>query len=361
LKYRIVDTVEEFQALAAPWERLRVSGGVPTPYQSFPWVSQWLRYRGAALRPFVVVVERGETIAPLVRMRRGGVCELRMLGAPDSDYVGLVTADPLDTAWDAVGRVLAERRRDFDVVHLQSVRERAPIIAALRRHLPGAGRERVYEHCPWILTEQPWERLCRGRGLWTEVRRWHRRLRELGDVKIEQVGAPVTDELLDELECVERESWKWDRGDSAFRPGPQRDFLRAVLRDPSADVVVWTMRLSGSIVAYAIVLVGHERWYYYLPSFRRGTPNAGALLLAHIVEAACLGGCKSVDLLRGDHGYKRTWSDHVDQVHEIVWPSSLRGRLVTLAYAARWRAARSERLRQWRARMRGVGDRRGRS
>jgi CelD/BcsL family acetyltransferase involved in cellulose biosynthesis len=358
LEDQIIDSVEKFLALAPLWEQLRADGGVPTPYQSFPWLEQWLRYRGANVNPFVIVLQGGQTIAPLCRVRRGGLSELRMLGAPDSDYVGLVTTRRLDEAWDVVGGTLAERRRDFDLVHLQSVRDREPIFRALARHLGGRGLERVYERCPWIPTDQSWERLCKSRGLGSEVRRWERRVREHGELRTEQIAAPLHTQLIDELEAVERASWKWDEGDSALRPGSQREFLRALLQDPHADVVVWVMRVAGGIVAFALVLVSHDRWYYYLPSFRRDIPNAGALLLAQIVEAACLGGCATVDLLRGDHGYKRTWSDRTDSVYEIVWPISIGGQAASLLYAARWRAARSDRVKGLWARLRGIGDRR---
>jgi CelD/BcsL family acetyltransferase involved in cellulose biosynthesis len=308
----------------------------------------------------VIVLQEGDTIAPLGRTTRGPLCELRMLGAPDSDYVGLVTTRALDEAWDGVARVLAEQRHNFDVMHLQSVRERDPIVSALRRHLRGKGRERVYERCPWVPTDRPWEELRKSlaSGMRSELRRWDRRVRELGELKIQHVGAPLTEGLLDELEGVERESWKWEQGESALRRGSQREFLRAFLRDPRADVAVWVMRVADRVVAYALVLVGSDRWYYYLPSFRRDVPNAGALLLAQIIEAACAGGCGVVDLLRGDHGYKRTWSERADTVYEIVWPSNVRGRLAVLGYAMRWRAARSTRLQELRGRMWRIGDRR---
>ncbi len=360
MEYQVIDSVEGFGTLAGHWERLAAAGGVRTPYQSFAWLQQWLRYRREDVEPLVIVLQDGETIAPLGSMGTAGVRQLRMLGAPDSDYVGIVTTRPLDEAWDEVARVLADRRHSFDVVHLQSVRERDQIMSALRRHLQGKGLERPYEQCPWIPTDRSWEELSksRGNGLRSELKRWDRRIRELGQLKVEQVGPPLADELVDELEAVERESWKWEHGDSAFRPGSQRQFLQAVLRDPRADVVVWLLRVSGRLVAYALVLVGADRWYYYLPSFRKDVPSAGSLLLAQIVEAACVGGCPVVDLLRGDHGYKRTWTDHTDTVYEIVWPSSLLGRVAALAYATRWRAARSNRLRNLRGRLQRIGDRR---
>jgi CelD/BcsL family acetyltransferase involved in cellulose biosynthesis len=360
LEHQIIDRAEDFHTLAPHWERLAMAGGIPTPYQSFAWLEQWLTHRAAGVEPFVVLLHDNETIAPLGRVARAGLRQLRMLGAPDSDYVGLVTIRPIDEAWDGVARVLAEHRRSFDIVHLQSVREHEVIVAALRRHLRGAGRERTYELCPWIPTDRSWEevRKSRGNGLRNELRRWERRIRELGQLETSHIGPPLTDELVSELETVERESWKWEHGDSAFRGGQQRDFLHALLRDPRADLAVWLMRISGRLVAYALVLVDKDRWYYYLPSFRKDVPNAGSLLLAQIVEGACAGGRSAVDLLRGDHEYKRSWTDRADAVHEIVWPSSLLGWAATLAHATRWQAARSPRLRKLRARLRRVGDRR---
>jgi CelD/BcsL family acetyltransferase involved in cellulose biosynthesis len=360
LDYQVIESAEGFAALAIHWQRLAAAGGVWTPYQSFPWLDQWLRCRRGRVEPFVIVLQNGETIAPLGRWCRGGLRGLSMLGTPDSDYVGLVTTRPLDEAWDGVAGALAARRGSYDLVHLQSTRERVPIVSALRRHLYGTGLERVYEQCPWIPTELSWDefRKSRANGLRSELRRWDRRIRELGEPKVEWLRPPVAAEVFAEIEAVERGSWKWEQGDSAFRPGSQREFLQAVLRDPRADVVVWLMRISGRLVAYALVLVGTDRWYYYLPSFRKDVPNAGALLLAQIVEAACGSGCTRVDLLRGDHGYKRTWSDRADPVYEIVWPSSVVGRMAALAYRARWQAARSRGLKRLRDRFQRIGDRR---
>jgi CelD/BcsL family acetyltransferase involved in cellulose biosynthesis len=357
---QVIDSIEKFRKLDAHWERLASSGGVRTPYQSFSWLEQWLQHRGARMQPMILALQDGATIAPLGLVRTGLMREVGMLGTPDADYVGLVTTRPLDEAWDAVACALAERRRSFDLVHVQSSRDREAIVSALQRRLHGQGFERVYERCPWISTDQSWEQLrsTRRNGLRSEIRRWERRLREIGPVLVERVGPPLAPALLDELEGVEMASWKWEQGDSALRPGPQREFLWALLRDPRADVSIWLLRIAGRLSAYAIVLVGGDRWYYYLPSFRKDAPNAGALLLSHIVEEACGANCRAVDLLRGDHGYKRAWSDRVDDVFEIVWPTSVIGRVSALVYSARWRAARSERLRALRARILRVGDRR---
>lgn len=357
---RVARSADEFAKLEPRWADLAADGGVRTPYQSFPWIEQWLRHRGTGIEPFVLVLQDGETIAPFGRAKRLGVRMLRLLGAPDSDYPGLVTIRRQDEAWNAVARALREWRQSFDLLHLDSVRERAEIITALAREVGARGREREYDLCPWIRTDQSWEALIasRGNGLRSELKRWNRRMEELGEVAVERARPPLPDGLLRELEEVERRSWKWQHGEAAFRPGTYRDFLEAILRDPRMDLDVWLVRVSGRVAAFALVLVASDRWYYYLTSFVSEAANAGSFLLSRIVAAACRGECSVLDLLRGDHRYKRVWTDLNQAVYEAAWPVNIRGRVAALGYAARWQAARSRRLKSIRARLLNIGDRR---
>jgi CelD/BcsL family acetyltransferase involved in cellulose biosynthesis len=271
-----------------------------------------------------------------------------------------VTTRPLDEAWDEVARTLAGVQRDFDVLHLHSVREREPIVAGLTRHLGGTGRERPYELCPWIPTDQPWEKLLSSRNseFRKTLKRWTRRMEELGEMAIERIRPPLDDVTLEELVEVERASWKWTQGNSSFSPGSKRDLLQAVLRDHRTEATIWLLRVSGRLVAYAVVFVTRDHWYYYLSTFRKETGSAGSCLLARIVEAACREQCTAVNLLQGDQQYKRAWTELSDTVHEIVWPVNVRGWAASLGYVARWRLARSRALPKLRARLFGLGDRR---
>lgn len=357
---RVACSSDAFAKLDVSWRQLADAGGVCTPFQSFPWLEQWLRHRGGEVEPFVLLLPEAQTIAPFGRLRRGGVTVLRLLGTPDSDYPGLVTARPLEEAWDAVGQELSRLRRSFDVLHLHSVRERAEIIPALRRHLGPTGYVRRYEVCPWVRTDQSWEGLVadRGSGLRNELKRWKRRMEELGEVIVERTRPPLPEMILQEMEEVERSSWKWHDGAATFRPGSYRHFVEAILRDARMDAEVWLTRVSGRLVAFALVLVAADRWYYYLTSFVTDVANAGSFLLGRIIEAACRGTCTVVDLLRGDHLYKRTWTDLTETVYEAAWPVNVRGRIAAIGYAARWQAARSRRLQWLRARLLDIGDRR---
>jgi CelD/BcsL family acetyltransferase involved in cellulose biosynthesis len=356
----IVQGRDGFARLAPHWEKLAAAGGVETPFQSFAWLDLWLQHRGVGLEPFILVLHGGETIAPLGRARRAGIRVLQLLGSRDSDYPGLVTIRPSDEAWDAVACTLSQHRGTFDLLHLDSMRNCESIVPALERHLGSGGRKRLYEVCPWIPTNCTWPEFLAslGTGLRNNIKRWNRLMRALGEVTIEPACPPLGDSILSELADVERTSWKWESGNAAFRPGSQRDFLEAVLCDSRSNLVVWLLRIDRRLVAYAIVLAGRARWYHYLTSFRKDSAHAGSFLLSRIAEAACTQSCEALDLLRGDHGYKRAWTNLTTPVFEIAWPSNVRGRTVALGLAVRWRAARSERLARLRARLLRVGDRR---
>jgi len=145
LSSEVAESYDGFARLEPRWKAIADAGGVQTPYQSFAWLDQWLRHRGSGVEPFVLVVEDGAIIAPLGRLRIGGIRLLRLLGTGDSDYPGLVTSLPLEDAWDSVAQELAQRRTAWDLLHLHSVGEREVIMAALARHIGRHGREREGE------------------------------------------------------------------------------------------------------------------------------------------------------------------------------------------------------------------------
>jgi len=360
LSSQVAESYDAFARLEPRWKAIADAGGVQTPYQSFAWLDQWLRHRGRGVEPYVLVIQDGATIAPLGILRVAGVRLLRLLGTGDSDYPSLVTALPVDDAWDRVARELAQRRTAWDVLHLHSVRDREAIVIALKRHIGTAGRDRPYEVCPWVPINGSRKELLasRGKKLRDEIKRWTRRVEALGEVSVEVLGPPVPETVITELEAVERASWKWESGEAALRPGPQRDFLCAVLQDPRMELQLWLLRISGRLVAFDLVLVAQKSLYCYVGAFRQDHRHAGSYNFARIIEAACSSGFTCVDLLRGPHPWKYAWTDHENIVYEIVWPSNLRGQASALVYAARWKAAQSSFLRHLRSHLWRIGDRR---
>lgn len=329
------------------------------PFQSSAWLRHWLEHRAAGMETFPIVVNGGETVAPFGRLRVAGLRVLRLLGSGDSDFNGLISTRGADAAWDSVIGELARRRREWDLLHLHSVAERDAIQSALERHLGRPGVARLYEACPFIRLAGTWAQFIGARkSLRHEVGRWTRRLGEMGPLTVTSVPAPVPRELLDVMVDIERDSWKWEHGNAVFKPGSQRDFLFALLRDPEAPVRVWTLSVGDRVAAFAIVLEAATRWFFYLTTYRQEFKNAGSMLLARLVEAAHDAGCTSFSLLRGDLRYKNDWANGSEDVYEIVCASNRLGQLGALAYRARWRAASSPMIRRARRVLFRAGDRR---
>jgi CelD/BcsL family acetyltransferase involved in cellulose biosynthesis len=333
--------------------------GVQTPFQSEAWLRHWQRHRGPQHEPFTLVLDDGETIAPLGRMRRRGVRVLQLMGTGDSDFAGLISTREPAQAWDSVAKELARRSREWDLLHLHSVTQRAEIATALQRHLGRSGFDRIYEWCPSITISGTWDQfVARHKRMRENLKRWGKRLEERGRIQITVKPMPLSAQVLDDIEQVERASWRWDHGNAALKPGTQRDFLLGVLSDPTTPARVWLMHVGAELAAFAFVLETSTRWYYYFAVFRQDYKNAGSFLLARIVEAAHTEGCTSFSLLRGDQGYKDSWADTREAVYEIVCPVHMRGHAAAALHSFRWWAARSPHLHRVRGMLFGVGDRR---
>ena len=330
-----------------------------TPFQSFAWCNKWLKFRGKGYTPFILVNIDRNVIAPFATTTVGGVRVLRLIGTGDSDYLGLVTSKSPGEAWRAVIAELHERRDEWHLLHLHSIKQKDDVLAALRQYKDIAVIERDYEKCPNLSTCGTWQAyLGRRKKVKHESRRWAKRVQDFGAVAVDSVALPLSPELVKEMIDVERESWKWELGTAALKPGEQADFICAVLQDPQMPARVWCLRTNAKLAAFAVVLEDKAGWYYYLPSFRSSHPNAGAYLLSCIVEEAFRHGCGFFDLLQGDHGYKSLWTDETVGVAEIVAANSLWGRVMLQGYVARWRASNSPVLQRLRNIVKQVGDRR---
>jgi CelD/BcsL family acetyltransferase involved in cellulose biosynthesis len=335
----------------------RWQGG--TPFQTFAWCSQWLEHRGKRYSPLILVSSDGAVIAPFATTTVGGMRVLRLIGTGDSDYLGLATSMPAAQAWRAVIAELHDRQDAWDLLHVHSTRQKDEVVSALQEHAGLTTIERDYENCANLATLGTWDAyLDRRKKIRRESKRWAKRVQELGAITVDSVSPPVATEFVREMIDVERESWKWELGTAAFRPGEQVDFMSAILRDPRMPVRVWSLRANAKLAAFAVVLEDTSGWYYYLPSFRRSCPNSGAHLLSCIVQAAFTQGRAFVDLLQGEHGYKSLWTDETVGVGEVVAATSFFGRIMLLGYVVRWRASNSPLLQRLRNVVTRVGDRR---
>jgi CelD/BcsL family acetyltransferase involved in cellulose biosynthesis len=357
--WKVIRDRLSFGQLEATWQRLGKESEASTPFQAFSWCRQWLEYRGQGSVPYVLVSDDQTVLAPFIKTVTAGIRVLRLMGTGDSDYLGLVTSKVPTQAWAMVMEELSRRKEEWDLLHFHSIAQPKEVLNALKMCKGMEAITREYESCPYISIRGSWEEyLARRKKVKYESKRWARRLSELGTLSVEVSPTPVNTTLLREMIEVEQSSWKWELGTAALKPGGQADFVQAVLQDPLMPARVWLLRMSGTLMAFAVVFEGKRGWYYYLPSYRKECPNSGAYLLGRIVKEAFRADCTSVDLLQGDHGYKTLWTDEVTDVSELVAAQSFKGKLALRGFQMRWLASKShtiQRIRNW---MLGVGDRR---
>ncbi len=357
--WKLVSDCHGFAQLEGPWRELETKWQGGTPFQSYAWCRHWLSHRGKRYAPYILVSNDQTLIAPFAMTIIGGTRVLRLIGMGDSDYLGLVTTMPSAEAWAAVIKELHGRKAEWHLLHLHSIKQKDVVLSALGRYKGISVIERDYEKCPYLVICGTWEGyLGQRKKVKYESRRWAKRVNELGPVKVDSISPPLSPDMLGEMTDVERDSWKWNHGAAALKPGEQAEFICAMLQDPQMSARVWCLRADAKLIAFAVVFEDKDSWYYYLPSFRSSYHNAGAYLLSCIVEEAFRLGCRSVDLLQGDHGYKSLWTDQAVGVAEILACNSLWGRLLLLGYIARWRASQSVTVRRFRDTFGKVGDRR---
>lgn len=316
----------------------------PPPFLTRAWARAWLEHLGRDCEPWILLLgDEPRALVPLARRNVGGLRCVVFLGHGRSDYLGPLCSDPGPDLARAVADALRAESRHFDLLMLRGLAEPEDQLQLLRAGLDRSALRR-YELCPRITCEGSWETYLatRQKKFRANVKRAARRAGGYGspDVAIE---AP-TPGLFEELVAVERESWKWEHGRSQLRHPAVRAFIRDVVLSEGVRKELWTLRTSGELAAFALVLTDGGTRYYYLPSFRARLPDTGSHLLGEIVRATFGSAFRAFDFLQGDEPYKLAWANDSRQVYELVTGSGLLGRGAFLAQQARWRLARSRGL-----------------
>jgi CelD/BcsL family acetyltransferase involved in cellulose biosynthesis len=348
----LVVGAEGLEHLTPNWTALE-EAVQPTVFQTQAWARIWLRHFGKEAQPWILVTGSPPTaLLALVLKRSGPVRVLRLLGHGLSDYPGALARDEDPERWEAWGRRLRQEAHRFDLVHFGALLASEAERAAFARGMGARAASRLYERCPVIETDLPWEEFLRARS-----KKFRKNIRQREN-HMSRLGAQVaretpTADLFEEVLEVEREAWKWQHGLSYTRNSSRRDFLRDLMLSGEVRHEFWTCRVNGELVAFALVFPTRHRRIDYLSSFRVRFNGVGAFLLSEMVRESCGSEFEEVDLGQGDEAYKLFWSTRERCVFEVVAPGR---RLLALpAYAAvriRWILARSERLRGWATRLR---------
>ncbi len=331
------------------WNALEELNDNPA-FQRFAWAELWLKHFGTDGELWLLVTgDPVDGILPLYCLRRFGITTVRLVGDGVSDYLGPICSSA--EAARRLGAALDILARRVDVLILRGVQPAELRAAVMLEAMTRRRFARLYERCPAIDTSRGWEVFVATRqGSWhSRLKRTRRRMEKRGElsVAVEPPSAPLFEEMCE----VERASWKWEGGFAFVRDPAFREFLRDLVIKRPVPSEIWTCRLDGALVAFALIFPLRRGLQYYWPTYRTDTSGSGLYLLADIVRSCCDRGFSEFDFLQGDESYKLDWMTHEHRAEEILVPGRrVTGGAVSLMVRFRWWLAGSSRLQALRRR-----------
>jgi alpha-maltose-1-phosphate synthase len=312
----LVTTLEEAERLAPAWEALANAcgtRGTATP----SYCLEWWRHCGRGRLLIVAVSDATGLVAlgPFHQRRIAGLKVVRFLGHGLGTVSELLVAAGREDAAEAAWAALARPRRQ--VLQLLEYRYNASGLLALRRATGWEARLELRDVCPVLALDESLDTLLAARerrNLRRSLSTGQRNLRQEGllhhvdiltqwEQLLERLG-----EIQTILDAVER-----DRGRLNLLAPPWRQFTMALLsREAAAGrLAVFLGTIGGRPASVIFTLrAGRSLGYWvprFHPAFERFRP--GHLLMRELVAFAYADrDLDEVDLLLGDHEYKRRWS-----------------------------------------------------
>jgi CelD/BcsL family acetyltransferase involved in cellulose biosynthesis len=352
---------EDLAAIEPDWRAFEQHADA-TAFQSFDWLSTWLRHVGlrTGAKPAVVTGHdaRGGMLflLPLAIERRHGTRRLTWLGSALCDYnAPLLAADFAQriglegfvALWREITRSLQSHPRlGYDVIDLQKMPEKVGAQAnpfmrlAVSAHPTGAYLTGLGDNWDTFYAAK------RSSSTRRRDRTKRNRLGDLGEVKF--VNPEHGDDIARTLEALMRQkSAQFARmgvTDIFALPG-WREFFLDVATNPGTRHLVHVSRLDVGTVPAAVNLglTFHDCYYHVLASYDAGDVSRfgpGAAHLHDLLRRAIEKGCRVFDFTIGDERYKRDWCDTELTLYDHVAAATWRGAIAVVPMMAVQRVKR---------------------
>lgn len=315
----LIRTTEELEALAPAWRALWCEDADATPFQSSEWLLPWWRQFGqrdlrvvtlrrdgalVGLLPFYVYPE------PRTRER-----QMLLLGVGTSDYLDGVFSPACATYDVRAGLELLVNEPGWDVLTVPQLRPRSKLLEAFgelgARRFDGEGCSRM----PAVRMAELPQKIRRN------AMYYRNRAARLGRLELCVASASEVEESFDALQRLHTERWA-GCGEAGVLADERvlawhREALPMLER--SGMLRLCLLRLDGEIIGVLYSLVDPpfravRTQYFYLTAYSkdRAELRPGTLLLALAIEQAAEEGVQTIDMLRGEEGYKQIW--HLERV-----------------------------------------------
>ena len=292
----------------AEWRRLAERAG--HVFATREWLLTWWRHYGRARRQLVGVARaNGDLIAivPLYEWWKSGIPVVRFVGHGPSDQLGPVCASLSEPA------AAAGVREAMGGVPLRRFVLLAEQVAGDQRFGELTGGRPLYREASPVLRfeHDSWNEFLRqrGRNFRQQVRRFPRKLSELGTVSYRLATDPERlPRDLDVLFHLHRQRWGNDATAFLLAAPFHRDFAAQALQQ--GWLRLWCLEIDDKPVAalYGFRFAGAESAYQSGRDPAFGQQPVGFVRLAHAVREALTDGMYEFRLLRGGAPYKERFA-----------------------------------------------------
>jgi CelD/BcsL family acetyltransferase involved in cellulose biosynthesis len=325
VEYQLLRTSEELCSFIPEWRRLWERDPDALPFQSPEWLAPWWRQFGTEELCALVIVREGEAVGFLpfyvyrdtVKRQR----QLLPLGVATTDYLDGVFAPECST--EAIGGAveLLGSEVEHNVFCASQLPEHSRVLAALKQKSEIARRENaVFVSQSEGCSRMPAVRMA---DLPQKIRRnamyYRNRAQRCGTLELVQADNSNWEEIFNELRRLHTQRWQ-TRGEDGVLVDERvvRWHEEAIPLLLGAGLLrLMALKLNEEIIAVLYSLIDRERversQYFYITAYspEHADLRPGTLLIAYAAEHAAKDGVKTIDMLRGDEGYKQIW--HMDK------------------------------------------------
>jgi CelD/BcsL family acetyltransferase involved in cellulose biosynthesis len=317
--------------VAADWRAIEREGALSTPFQSFA-VAEAARKAHLAHghAPHIIVVrEHGAPVAilPLVLTSMAGNRVLRFLGDPLIQYGDAVLSRAGSEA-HLVQALLAAGKLGADAALLRKVRSDAKIAALLSRR----AHVSQVEEAPYVDLRR--EATLPPRDM-RELRRYRRRLSEIGDVKLHITrGAEAHHCVRTALDL--KRNWLSTKGftSSVIGDAAWESVLVTLVTGHASLLACARLEVGGKLAAIEVAVTHGKRWHAFLgatnPEFAKSGP--GQVQMADTIAYVREQGFAAYDLLAPADPFKRVIATGAIAVCDYALPLSLQGQVAARAF-----------------------------
>jgi CelD/BcsL family acetyltransferase involved in cellulose biosynthesis len=328
ISIRIVDTTENFAALATVWEPLHEQAPAASVFTSWLWQYEWWKVYGEDQPLRVLVAMDGSRVVGILplyiqttKVAGFPVRHLRLVGTGGDTYPDDVGPILGGSSPGEVGRALAQaalRLDGWDILALGDMDARLGFHEAAADEARQAGlglREGIAERISYIDLPRSWDEYLRSASGTRRyrIRSRRRKLAAAGPVRFfAWEDAASIDRAVDQLIALHRKRWDVAGERGSFASRKYNDFHRAVIKGCLARgwLRLYCLELGGRIVAMKYAYRFRNGIYFMQCGFDPDlAPYAvGSVLLGYAVEHAIAEGNAVWDFLRGEYAYKDEWS-----------------------------------------------------